>query len=144
MVVIRQGMVLILLLISGNASAQMVYKCVGKAGAVSYQSAPCPADASQPKAWEATPEPPPTNEELWRRYNERKKGEAESRYLSRLAGTDRMPGASGHIVSQRDSSSNARCEMAKRNREEALERAGLNRTYEYLSRLDEMVREACK
>ncbi len=143
---VRHGVVLALLLASSGASAQVVFKCVGKGGAVSYQSAPCPSDASVPKLWEAQPEPPPSYDQLRARELKRQQDRAESAYLSRLAGTDRVAtsSASGHLIDQRDRSSNAQCEAAKRHREEALERAGLNRTYEFLSRLDEMVREACK
>lgn len=68
------------------ASAQMVYKCVPKKGPPVYQSEPCPADSAQPKAWAATPEAAPTNEERWRRYHRERKGAADSAYLRTLAG----------------------------------------------------------
>lgn len=141
---LRQGVVLALLLASSSASAQYVHKCIGKDGAVSYQSDPCPADAKQPKVWNAPPELPPTNAELWRRYYQKKQGEADSHYLSRLAGTSRGGTASGHRIRQDGARNQAQCDAAKASREQTLAAVGMLRTYELLQRLDENVREACR
>lgn len=65
-----------LLLVAFQTHAQVVHKCIGKGGAISYQSEPCTSGQAA-KTWVATPEAPPTNAELWRRYYAKKKGEAE-------------------------------------------------------------------
>lgn len=127
-----------------NASAQVINRCVGKGGAVGFYSGPCPAGYQQSRSWDATPEAPPTNDELWKRYYQRKQGEADSRYLSQLAGTSRASEAAGHQVRATNARNDAQCEIAKMHRADALERAGLNRSYDFLSRLDEMVRDACR
>jgi len=139
----RQGIVLFAALICGSASAQVVNKCIGKGEAVHYYSGPCPAGYEQTRTWDATPEPPPTNEELWRRYYQRKQGEADSRYLSHLAGTSRT-GAAGHHVRQDGARSPSACDAARSSRESTLKAVGMHRTYELLQQLDASVREACK
>ncbi|UNK49807.1 DUF4124 domain-containing protein [Lysobacter sp. S4-A87] len=137
---------LVALLASGGASAQGVYKCVSKGGAVSYQSDPCPANAAQPKFWYAQPEPPPTYEQLQAREYKRQRDAAESAYLSRLAGTDghSRGQASGHVVQVQQGKIPMACESAKASREAVLKAAGLSRTYELLQALDDRVREACR
>ncbi|BDU16625.1 DUF4124 domain-containing protein [Lysobacter auxotrophicus] len=140
----RQGILLVAALMCGSASAQIVNKCIGKGGAVHYYSGPCPAGYAQARTWEAKPEPPPTNDELWRRYHQRKKGEADSRYLSSLAGTTRARSGSGHYVHREGAKSPTRCEAAKAARESTLEAVGMRRTYELLQQLDANVREACR
>lgn len=142
----RQGIVLLAALFFGSASAQQVYKCVGKGGAVSFQSAPCDASQKSVKSWEARPEPPPTAEELRQRHRQQRQGEAESRYLSRLAGTDRRSGgnASGHFIGTEGAGTRTACERAKRERQAVLDRVGLKRTYDLLQRLDAQVHQACK
>ena len=134
----------LLLMMMVPAAAQQVYKCVSHEGAVSYQSAPCAPTARQEKSWEAKPEPPPTSEEQWRRHYERRRGEADSRYLSRLAGTARSPSRAQGAAIPSSSGSNARCERARRSRDAAYERLGLNRTFEQSSYWDGVVREACR
>ncbi|MEI2455323.1 MULTISPECIES: DUF4124 domain-containing protein [Lysobacter] len=103
------------LLLSPAASAQMVYKCIGKGGAVSYQSDPC-AGTKTAKSWTATPEAPPTNEELWRRHRAQKKADADSRYLSRIAGRSRSGAAAGAAVTT-GSFGTSQCENMKRMRD---------------------------
>ncbi|MBU8974521.1 DUF4124 domain-containing protein [Lysobacter sp. MMG2] len=135
-------MLLLAALMCGSASAQVVNKCMGKGGAVHYYSGPCPAGYQHAKTWDATPEQPPTNEELWRRYYQRKQGEADSRYLSGLAGTS--SGAVGHRVRADGARSASACDAAKASRESTLAAVGMRRTYELLQQLDDSVREACK
>ena len=137
---------MIRLLISGmaffwsvSASAQQVYKCVqGKD--VSYQSQPCAQSDQAVKAWDAVPEPPPSNEELWRRYYAKKRGQRESAYLRSLAGRS----GSGSGASIRVPQSSTACAAAKASRTNALNAAGLKRTYELLQALDDAVNRACK
>ena len=126
-------------LAAAPVSAQQVYKCVqGKQ--VSYQSQPCAQAAQAVKAWDATPEPPPSNDELWRRYYAKKRGERESAYLRSLAG--RGGSASGASIGTAQSGS--ACSAAKANRTNTLNAVGLNRTYELLQQLDAAVNAACK
>lgn len=133
-----------LLALAMPASAQRVYKCVSHGGAVSYQSALCAPTAKQEKSWDAKPEPPPTNAERWRRHYERRRGEADSQYLSGLAGTSQSPARAQGAAIPSSSGSSARCEQTKRRRDAAYERLGLNRTFEQSSHWDGVVREACK
>lgn len=87
----------VLVLAAFQAHAQVVHKCVGKGGAVSYQSEPC-TNGQAAKTWAATPEAPPTNAELWRRYYAKKRGEADSRYLRHLAGRTGSAGSAGASI----------------------------------------------
>lgn len=130
----------IFLVMAMPASAQSVYKCA-KGKDVSYQSQPC-ADSTPVKAWDATPEPPPTNAELWRRYYARKQGERDSAYLRSLAGRDNGSVASGASIGTTQSSYG--CESAKRSRQATLDAVGLNRTHDLLRSLDDAVNRACK
>jgi hypothetical protein len=139
----RQGMLLLAAVLCGSASAQVVNKCVGKGGAVGFYSGPCPAGYEQAKTWDAKPEPPPSNDELWRRYYARKQGEADSRYLSGLAGTSRNS-ATGHRIRADGARNASTCEAAKASRESTSAAVGMRRTYELLQQLDANVREACK
>ena len=139
----RQGLLLLAALMCGSASAQVVNKCVGKGGAVGFYSGPCPAGYEHAKTWDAKPEPPPSNDELWRRYYARKQAEADSRYLSQLAGTSRNS-AAGHRIRSDGARNASACEAAKASRESTLAAVGMRRTYELLQQLDASVREACR
>lgn len=52
------------LLAAAPAAAESLYKCTDAQGAVSIQSAPCPAGSTQAWKRDATPEPGPSVEEL--------------------------------------------------------------------------------
>lgn len=141
----KWSMLLGMAFVASAADAQVVHKCVDRNGVASYQSKPCADGALTARVWDARPEPPPSNEELWRRYYRKKQGEADSRYLSSLAGTNRSGGgANGHHIRQDGAQNQSKCDYAKRERENTLEAVGMRRTYELLQRLDENVREACK
>ncbi|RNF83310.1 DUF4124 domain-containing protein [Montanilutibacter psychrotolerans] len=142
---IRLAAVLVLLA-PGVAGAQQVYKCVGGGGAISYQSEPCAASQRAVKAWDATPEAPPSNEELWRRHRAQRRAAAESAYLSRLAGTDRLRSpsvASGAIVRvERDSS---QCDYWRQERQRQLyDNPNAQVSAQHRSWLHMKVAEACK
>ncbi len=130
-----------LLAAPASASAQQVYKCV-KGKDVSYQSSPCEAAATVAKQWAATPEAPPDNAELWRRYNAKKQGEADSAYLRSLAGRART--GSGQGASIGTSQSDNACISAKQYRQSILDQVGINRTHDLLRSLDQRVNQACK
>ncbi len=130
----------LLLLGSMPVAAQQVYKCVDPKGRASYQSAPCAPTHKAARSWDATPEAPPTNAELWRRYHAKQRGVQESAYLRSLA--RRGGAASGASIGMAQSGS--ACAAAKQQRQSTLDAVGLQRTYELLQRLDAMVNAACK
>ncbi|HEX7801609.1 MAG TPA: DUF4124 domain-containing protein [Pseudoxanthomonas sp.] len=132
------------MLVAGHCQAQQVFRCVeGKT--VSYQSAPCATPQAKPKVWDATPEPPPTNDELWRRYHAKKKGERESAYLRQLAGREGLVnGQSQPIGARIPIQGGSACVAAKQHREAMLEAVGMNRNHDLLRRLDDAVYRACK
>ena len=135
----RFAILLLLCLLPAAADAHKVYKCVARGGAVSYQSAPCPA-ATTARIWDATPEPPPDAAELRRREQAYRNGLTESRYLSHLAGTDRPGRARAYSIrlGGRD------CEVARARRERKLAAAGMDRDYDLISALNTAVYDACK
>ncbi len=133
--------VICMLATCASASAQQVYKCV-KGKDVSYQSSPCEASATVAKQWAATPEAAPDNAELWRRYNTRKQGEADSAYLRSLAGRARTGSGQGTAIGTTQSD-NA-CVSAKKYRQSILDQVGINRTHDLLRSLDQRVNQACK
>ena len=112
-----------------HAAAQNVYKCVA-AGVVSYQSAPCEHGAREMARWDAPPDPPS-------RVHQPASG------LERRASEPRTTRTgTAHIA--RNAVKPSACEAAKANRDRTLERVGLKRTFDLLSRLDEQVRNACR
>lgn len=134
-----------LLVATVPASAQQVYKCV-KGKDVSYQSQPC-ADSAPVKSWDATPEPPPSADELQRRHNAKLQAERDSAYLRRIAGRENLaPGSRpvGAAIPVRDSRSQTACEAAKQQRKSVLDAVGLRRTHDLLRSLDDAVNNACK
>jgi hypothetical protein len=116
-----------------------VYKCVGKGGAVSFQSFPCAADEAMRGAYAARPE---TRRDMEIAQEKQRDAARQAQVMSRMAGTDRP--ASTVAWSSNFDEERARCEAAKAHREQTLRQVGLARTYELLQRLDEIVREACK
>jgi hypothetical protein len=107
----------------------MVYRCVGKAGAVSLQSQPCSADQRVTRAIYAPPD-------VERVRRPTVVSSAPTQTISYGSG----PSAADYQRSQRQ----AACANAKASREDTLKRVGLKRTYDLLQRLDAMVYEACK
>jgi hypothetical protein len=107
----------------------MVYRCVGKGGAVSLQSQPCAADQRVTRAIYA----PPEAERARRPTVVSSSPTQSSTYGGR-------PSAADYQRAQRQ----AACANAKASREDTLRRVGLKRTYDLLQRLDAMVYEACK
>jgi hypothetical protein len=115
--------------IRANPQVHMVYRCVGKGGAVSLQSQPCSPDQNETRAIYA----PPEVERVRRPTIVSSVPIQTSRYSS-------GPSAEDY---ERDRRLGA-CAYAKSNREATLARVGLKRTYDLLQRLDAMVYEACK
>ena len=124
-----------------GAHDRTLRKCVAANGAVSIQNEPCPAKAKT--AWVRGTEPEVvTAETLRRQAGIRRQQEANSRYLSRLAGTDRTNGG-GYTTSTASESQRAACERAKRHRQSVLDQVGLKRTHDLLRALDQEVYRAC-
>ena len=114
-----------------QASAQGVHKCIAPGGAVIYQSAPCEPHAREAANWEAPADRAPSRETSRQTSSQR---ERERERPAARAGNTRIV---------RNASKPSACEQAKANRDSTLERVGLKRTFDLLSRLDEQVRNAC-
>lgn len=130
----------LLCLLPALANGASVYKCIARSGAVGYQSAPCRASATA-QVWDATPSPAPDAAELTRREQAYRRGQADSRYLSRLAGTDRRGRARAAVIrlgGGRD------CDAARARRERKLAAAGMERDYALVSALNDAVFQACQ
>lgn len=108
----------------------MVYRCVDRAGAVSFQSWPCGPGQRTTKALPATPDVEPV-----RRASPRVSPPARNA-STQWVGTDQ--------VDPDRAAARTRCAIARNQREATLRAAGLTRTYDLLQRLDDVVREACK
>ena len=106
----------------------LVYRCVGKRGAVSFQSQPCGAGESTTRVLDATPE-----------YERPRRTTANSSSRSTT-----QTYSYGSINEDARDQRRANCENAKRQRDTTLKQVGLARTYDLLQRLDAMVYEACK
>lgn len=135
----RWILLFVLALASVGASAQSVYKCIGKGGAVSFQSEPC-ADAGQvEKTWDATPERL-SNAEQWQRYNAQQKAANDAAYLRRLAGG--RPAQSGASVVVVPRQSNL-CSNARKSRDNFYANHP-RRTSKDMERWNKHVYDACK
>ncbi len=120
-------------------------KCVGPKGHVSIQNDPCPV--GQRTAWVRGTEPEVMTPERRQRLAEHaRQRDANSRYLSHLAGTDAQPRRRTYInsVSSRTQSKSDRCAAAKAHRESVLKTVGLHRTFDLLRSLNDQVFDACK
>ncbi len=110
----------------------MVYGCVDRQGAVSLQSQPCASNQRTIRAIPAPPEiepPRPTRRTV---------------VSSPSLPASTFPGA--YVPARNDDRARQQheCALARREREQTLERVGLKRTYDLLRQLDEMVHRACK
>lgn len=110
--------------------APMVYRCVDRAGGVAFQSQPCGLHQRMTRAVPAPPDAEPM------RYQAATRPRTSSTSATAFAGAG--------ISDQRRELSEIRCTMARRHREQTLERIGLRRTFDLLQKLDAMVAEACK
>lgn len=112
------------------APVPMVYRCVDRAGAVSLQSQPCGPDQRTTRAVPAPPDVEPVRQRLPARPT---KSPSAVYYY-----------AGPSEAEQRRAQVEARCGIARREREQTLQRIGLRRTYDLLQQLDAMVTAACK
>ncbi|MDI9239978.1 hypothetical protein QLQ15_13780 [Lysobacter sp. LF1] len=130
--------------VTGVACANTVHKCIGPGGAVSYQDAPCAAGLREGGRWAADPEPPPTPAQMQARDRKLQQDRAESDFLSRRAGTDRVGSGRAQTSRAVRNPAPSACEAAKAARQKTLDSVGLKRTFDLLRKLDEQVREACR
>lgn len=96
-----------------------------------------------------TPEAPPTYEQLSARVLVDKKRKQEADNMASMAGRSHRAkpqrrSSSVAVIPVENSSNVTRCNTAKVRRQRQLDAMGLNRNYDRLSRMDALVREACK
>jgi len=114
-----------------DASGETLYRCVDAANHVSYQSAPCARGARLDGVTNYVPEPVAPSQ--------------------RKAKPSRPPRPAHGVASSAGSIGSRRaprresdpCELAKQRRQAQLQRLGLKRTYDDLSRIDAAVWQAC-
>ena len=119
-----------LLLLTGNADAQVLYRCVSDSGAVSWQATTCARGMRMMKSIEYTPDaasstPAPQHV----RMTTTNQSNAATRYRGSSRTRRPKPNA---------------CALARDQREATLQRVGLKRNYDLLSKLDADVRAVCR
>ena len=121
-------LLLLFFLFPGLVSAGTLYRCVGAGGQVSYLATPCAAGQRMDRSIEFAPEP---DTPVVAASSRQRSGSSRSMSTPRRGGTVSRPGVDP-------------CLQAKAKREQALERLGLKRTFDDLSRLDAPVRKVCR
>jgi hypothetical protein len=120
-------------LLAGNANAQVqvLNKCVASSGAVSWQSAPCGQGSRLMRRVAYTPEEPVA---------------VPAPVPVRVGSTSRPRAASGRrfLPGRSRRPKPDACARARAHREATLERVGLKRNFDLLSKLDAEVRRACR
>ena len=130
------------LLPSAAAASQNVHKCIAPGGTTTYQDSPCEDPLREAARWEAPIDPHPPAEPSTAAAPKRERDSSSSAVASRRAGTRMRNNGSASSIGT--ASRPSACEAAKAHRDSTLERVGLKRTYDLLSRLDEQVRRACR
>ncbi|MEP6907921.1 MAG: hypothetical protein ABI858_08095 [Pseudoxanthomonas sp.] len=122
--------------VASQSHAQHVYKCVNGKN-LSYQSQPCPDTHKAAKQWDATPEPPPSNAELWRRYkaDQQRKSDMSAVRQRSYGSSDEQ----ASVVRQQPS----QCDQAREHRRRQFD-ANPSRSYAFTQALDDAVARACK
>jgi len=125
--------VLWLTMASPLASAQQVFKCVD-GERVSYQSEPCPGQAT--RAWDASPAP----------FDPYKAARVETmrRQIAQENAARNAPKYRRRSSAQVRQSSANDCVAVKAQRDAAYARVGLQRTFKFSSDWDNRVQQACK
>lgn len=123
------------------AGAQTIYTCVDAKGHKTFQNSPCPVGTRVDRARDYDEVPVDPRLEAQTRQTQREM-DARNRAASQGAVTTQV------FVAPRGEDARDRqrrlCAEARAYRERELERVGLRRTYDLLSRLDRMVFDACK
>lgn len=112
------------------ASAGTLYRCISPGGQTSYQSMPCGAGQRLDRTVEYQPESPA---KVAKPYKRPRSGRRPFAYRQRRQGVGRNASTDGD-----------RCRAAKAQRANRLERLGLSRNYDRLSRMDEVVKAVCR
>lgn len=121
----------LLVLFVGNVNAQVLYRCMSASGVVSWQSATCPQGMHTVKSVEYTPDAQ-TPSSL--------PSDSRATYIR-----TRSRASSGYRVSARTTRTKPdACARARGKREVTLERVGLKRNFDLLSKLDADVRSVCR
>lgn len=124
-------LVLCLLSAATTTGAEQLYRCVGpQPGQVSYQSATCPAGTRSVRSISYEPDPPPRM----------RPGSSARAPTAATAPATRRAGRGAPGARRADDP----CRQAKAWRDRELERLGLKRRFDDLSRIDARVRAACK
>jgi hypothetical protein len=136
----RGIIILALLALPAEVHAQQVYKCPGKGGVPSYQSEPC-SEGQASKTWDARPEnvSPADQARIDQQLRDAEIAAQQRRVQSSTPAL--VTWQSGPTQSQQR---RAGCEAARRERDAALERLGLKRTFEDLRRWGDYVTRACR
>lgn len=115
-----------------HAHAESLYRCLGRDGAVSYQSHPCAARQRLDRVVEYRAEPVVARSGVVPEVTRRQ----PRRYANGSGGNRILRVGSASTASQR-------CRAGKAKREASLQRLGLKRSYDQLSALDTQVRAVC-
>jgi hypothetical protein len=118
---------------AGTAHAQAIYKCVAKGRPVSFQTMPCPPDATIAKIREYTPEAEPTPEQRRRQAAAWARRDAAPVVHSRTT----------TVVQNNTPDTSSRCAMARSERDAWERRTGLKRTYDQMRSWNNYVARAC-
>lgn len=120
---------------------QSIFTCVDAKGHTTYQNAPCPAGTRvvRQRDYDDVDVDPRLEAQTRRAQQEM---DARNR-AARASGGDRVVVVAPRGEDARDRQ-RRECAEARAYRERELERAGLRRTYDLLSRLDRRVFDACK
>lgn len=125
----------ILVAAPGWTAAGSLYRCIGAGGQVSYQDSTCDGRARTDRIIEYAAAPAsPSASAAARRHGP---GSRDARAASRSSVRASMQIGSGRV------SRSAECRRAKNRRTRELERLGLARTFDQLSRIDAEVRNVC-
>jgi len=127
-----RSLVLLVCLFPSLATAGNLYRCVSQSGHVSYQAISCPRDQRTDRRIEFTSEPAPPEATVLR--PERKAAIGAKSHGARPHG----------IRGDTKAKTTSPCMHAKAQRERQLERLGLKRTFDDLSRIDARVRAVCE
>ena len=126
-----RALVLLVCLFPSLVNAGNLYRCVSRSGYVSYQAASCPSEQRTDRRIEFISEPAPPV--------------ATVRRSERTAVVGAKPSAARtNVIRSNRKAKASSCMHAKAQRERELERLGLKRTFDDLSRIDAKVRAVCK
>ena len=126
-------MLVLALMVCATGRAETLYRCVDRNAQVSYQSAACGSGQRTARAIEFVPEPVALETAAKIRAPTRTTNPSRTRSSGYASRTPQGKRKRGSDV----------CRSAKNKRQTQLERLGLSRTFDDLSRIDAAVRAAC-